>query len=282
MALRGVKPKTIQKRLKALFYGVAGAGKTTASIQFPAPYYITTEKGAEHDSYTELLDKSNGSYFYTTDFDEVVKEVKSLVSESHEFKTLIIDPFTLLYDDLLNKSSDKNGTEFGRHYSDANRKVKHLLNLIERLDMNVIFTSYSKNEYGTGMSVLGQTFDGYKRLDYFFDLVFEIQKRGKKRVALVKKTRMENKFPEGEAFDFSYDSVAEKYGREILEKSSQTEILATHEQITELYRLIDLLKIPVETSNKWLDKCKSETFDEMPGECIQKCIDLLQSKLKGE
>ena len=36
--LRGKKPETIEKRLKALFYGPAGVGKTTCAIQFPKPY----------------------------------------------------------------------------------------------------------------------------------------------------------------------------------------------------------------------------------------------------
>ena len=37
MALRGKKPEAIQKRLKALFFGLPGVGKTTAAIQFPRP-----------------------------------------------------------------------------------------------------------------------------------------------------------------------------------------------------------------------------------------------------
>jgi GTPase SAR1 family protein len=54
--LRAKKPTTIQKRFKALFYGAAGAGKTTAAIQFPRPYLIDTERGCENDSYTKLLE----------------------------------------------------------------------------------------------------------------------------------------------------------------------------------------------------------------------------------
>ena len=44
--------------------------------------------------------------------------------------------------------------------------MKHLLSLLLRLDMNVIITAHSKNEYGNNMVVLGQTFDCYKKLDY--------------------------------------------------------------------------------------------------------------------
>src|SRR5258707_13993597 len=130
MALRGVKPTTIQKRLKALFYGNAGVGKTTASINFPRPYLIDTEKGAVNDQYTKTLEDRGGAIFQCLDFDEVIVEIKSLITEKHGFKTLVIDPMTTLYNDLLDKSAAKVGTEFGRHYNEANKRMKHLCNLL--------------------------------------------------------------------------------------------------------------------------------------------------------
>lgn len=281
MALRAKKPEAVEKRLKALFYGSAGVGKTTAAIQFPRPYLIDTEKGAENDQYTKLLQKAGGVIFQTTDFDEVVKEVKALLTEKHEYKTLIIDPLTTLYNDLLDKSALKNGTDFGRHYADANKKVNHLINLLLRLDMNVIITSHAKQVYGDNMAVLGQTFDCYKKLDYLFDLVFEIQKRGKHRVSLIKKSRIAS-FPDSDTFDFSYNEVATRYGKDILERDAVAQELADEEQVKEVVRLIDLIKVPEETYRKWLDKASSEKWEEMPKEAIQKCIDHLKSKIQGE
>jgi len=281
MALRAVKPESIQKRLKALFYGASGVGKTTASIAFPKVYLIDTERGSENSQYTEKLSKNGGVIFQTTDFDEVLTEVKSLLTEKHEYKTLVIDPLTTLYNDLLDKSALKNGTEFGKHYADANKKVKHLMNLLLRLDMNVIITSHAKNEYGQNLSVLGSTFDCYKKIDYLMDLVFEISKRGKDRVGIIKKSRIES-FPDTETFPFSYDEIAKRYGRELLERDAVAQELATGDQVKELLRLIDLIKVPVEIYQKWLDKSCSEKWEEMPKDAIQKCIDHLASKLKGE
>lgn len=290
MALRGCKPKEIQKRLKALFYGSAGVGKTTASIQFPKPYLIDTERGAENNQYVKILEKQGGAIFQSCEFDDLITEVKSLLTEKHDYRTLIIDPLTILYNnlvdkcasDLKRKSADKNsdGTEFGRHYSEAGKYMKHLLNLLLRLDMNVIITSHSKNEYGQGMSVLGQTFDCYKKLDYLFDLVFEIQKRGKERVGIVKKTRIES-FGDGETFPFSYAEIAKRYGKDILEKESSIETLASDEQVKEIHRLIELLKIPEDKYQKWLDKTSSNSFDEMKSEDSQKIIEHLNSQIKG-
>lgn len=290
MSLRAKKPSLIKPRLKALFYGMAGTGKTTASISFPNVYLIDTEQGAIHSQYIKQLEKSNGAVFQTQDFDELIQEVKALMTTKHEYKTLIIDPLTTLYNDLLEKSAmqlknaskekDATGTEFGRHYSLANSRMKHLLMLLSRLDMNVIITSHAKNEYGHNMTVLGSTFDCYKKLDYLFDLVLELQKRGKERVGIVKKTRLEE-FPDGDVFTFSYDEIANRYGREILEKDSVAEVLATKEQVQEIIRLIDLLKVPEETYQKWLDKNNSATFTEMSNSAIEKCIEYLKSKVSG-
>lgn len=278
--LRGVKPTTVEKRLKVLFYGAAGVGKTTAAINFPKPYIIDTEKGAVNDQYVKLIEKSEGAIFQTSEFDELVKEVKLLLIEEHPYKTLVIDPLTTLYNDLLDKSATKHGTEFGRHYGDANKQMKHLLNLLLRLDMNVIITSHSKNEYGSKLEVIGQTFDNYKKLDYLFDLVFEIQKRGKQRIGIVKKSRIEA-FGDGENFPFSYDIIADKYGREILERDAVAEKLADKSQVEELTRLVELLKVPEETVHKWLEKSNATILSEMNYDIIQKCIDHLQDKIKG-
>ena len=277
MALRAVKPESIQKRLKCLFYGVAGVGKTTAAISFPKVYLIDTEKGAENEQYATLLSSGGGAVFQTCDFDELMAEVKSLLSETHEYRTLVIDPLTTVYDDLLDKVAKKVGTEFGRHYAEANKQMKHLCSLLTRLDMNVIITSHAKTEYGSNMSVIGQTFDGYKKLDYLFDLVLEIQKRGKDHVGVVKKSRIKN-LAEAESFPFSYNEIAERYGREVLERDTVAQELALPEQISEIMSLISSLKISPDIYNKWLAKSNAETFDEMPKDVIVKCINYLKTQ----
>lgn len=281
MALKAKKPAMIESRLKALFYGCAGVGKTMAAIQFPKPYIIDTEGSTNKPQYVRAIEAVDGAVLMTVDFDEMVNEVRELLTTKHEYKTLVIDSLTLLYNDLLEKAERKVGTEFGRHYGEANKRMKQLLNLLFRLDMNVIITSHSKNEYGANLSVLGQTFDCYKKLDYLFDLVFEIQKRGTHRVGLVKKSRIEA-FPDSESFPFSYDEIAQRYGRHILERDAVAQELSTPEQVAEMLRLIDLLKVPQETYQKWLDKASSEGWEDMQKDSIQKCIDHLKAKIQGE
>lgn len=282
--LRGIKPTLIEKRLKCLFYGRAGVGKTTAAIQFPRPYLIDTEKGAENDQYVQMLNKSGGSYFFTNDPMELVAEVTALLSEKHEYRTLIIDPLTVIYSSLCDKYALEVGTDFGKNKIPADRIIKHLISLLTRLDMNVILTSHAKSKWERGKDAKGQdtvidagmTFDCYPKLDYLFDLVFEIEKRGEKRVGIVRKTRIPA-FADGEQFPFGYDAIADKYGRAILEREAVAEPLATPEQIAEVRELLSDRTNAADLTAKWFDKAGAENWSEMPASAMEKCIQFLKT-----
>lgn len=292
MPLRGVAPKEVSKRLKALFYGEPGAGKTTTAIQFPKPYLVDTEKGAENDEYVKLLNKAGGAYFHTTDIDDLMQEVTTLLTEKHDYRTLVIDPLTPIYNDLLDRASrqlatpdDPTGTAFSRHKGLADRKIKHLLVLLTRLDMNVIITSHSKGKWekvGGELINTGNTFDCYSKLNYLFDLVFEVTKRGKEqRVAIVQKTRVAG-FPEGDIFPFTYLEIAKRYGQAILEKQSEATALATPEQVSKIKRMVEAQKIEDEKVEKLLDKGGATAFEELSQEHAQKFIDWLTLRAHGE
>ena len=288
-SLRGKKPTTKDKRLKALFFGPAGSGKTTASIGFPRPYLIDTEKGAENDQYVELLNKQGGAYLFTTDPDELIDEVKALISEKHEYRTLIVDPLTIIYNALLDAGIDERGEEFGRYKIPADRKIKQLLSLLLRLDMNVIITSHAKPKWvrtkddrGKDTAVQeGFTFDCYGRLDYLFDLVFEIQLRGKDRVGVVRKTRCEG-FPEGEVFPFSYDEIAERYGCAILERDAASVELASVEDAKEFQALVEQMSNHEKIVAALLKDYSANNLTEVPAERVRAGIAHFQKLLTQE
>lgn len=278
MALRAKKPEAVTKRLKLFMFGPAGVGKTTAAIQFPSSYIIDCERGTEN--YDKLITASNSAVYTTTDIHEVIQEVKNLLTEKHEFRTLVIDPITPLYQDLLDKAERKVGSDFGRHYGEANKEMKRLVNLIMALDMNVVMTAHSKDLYGAKLEKLGITFDGWKRLDYLFDLVIELTRdpRSKHRNGKVVKTRIET-FPDQESFAWSYDEIRKRYDAATLERQAQAVTLASDEQIIRLHELLDVVRVEDDWKDKVLSKAGVEDWADMPADKLEKCIGLLEGKL---
>jgi hypothetical protein len=276
--LRARKPEAVTKRLKLFMFGPAGVGKTTAAIQFPNSYIIDAERGTEN--YDKLITASGSSVFQTTDVNEVVQEVKALLTEKHDFRTLVIDPITPIFNDLLEKCETQVGSDFGRHYGAANKTMKRLANLIMNLDMNVIVTAHAKAEYGENLRKLGYTFDGWKQLDYWFDLVVELGKKGKKRFAKVVKTRVDS-FPDEEVFEWSYDAIKKRYDVAVLEKEANAVQLASPEQVREIKDLLSIVRLPEGTVDKWFAKAGVDLWEDMPAEVVQKCIEYVKNRLPG-
>lgn len=276
--LRARKPEAVTKRLKLFMFGPAGVGKTTAAIQFPNSYIIDAERGTEN--YDKLITASGSSVYQTTDVNEVVQEVKALLTEKHDYRTLVIDPITPIFNDLLDKCETQVGADFGRHYGAANKTMKRLANLIMNLDMNVIVTAHAKAEYGQNLAKIGYTFDGWKQLDYWFDLVVELGKKGKKRMARVAKTRIET-FPDEDVFEWSYDAIKKRYDASILEREAQQVALATPDQVRELKELLHVVRLPEGLVDKWFSKAQVDTWEDMPAETLNKCIDYVKNRLPG-
>lgn len=282
MALRGKAPDPSKKRLKLFLYGPPATGKTTAAIQFPRPYVLDCERGAENDEYADKIRKVGGLYYQPTDLDDILVEVRNLLGTPHEYRTLIIDPITVPYLAAVDSEAQRIGTEFGRNKIAPDRSVRSILSLLYRLDMNVVMTAHRKANWeqrGSERVQVGDTFDAYGKLDYVFDLVLRSQMRGKERKAIVEKSRLSG-FPMGETIDLNYDEIATRYGREILERDSVPVTFASAEQQTEAANLAAALRIDPKTIDSWFSKADATGWADMPADATAKCIEFMKKKLK--
>lgn len=211
-------------RLKMYIYGEAGTGKTVTSLQFPNVACIDTEKGSKHyGKYFDFhrIESSNPK--------EVLKAIEELIENPQGFKTIVIDPFTPLYEKIMDlhltrlkvKNGNPNYTLQPKDYRPIKVEVKNLIDRLLSLDMNVIVTArsatlYSQEEF---MKILGTKPDGPKDLPYMFDVVLELTKtiRDGKEVFLARTEKdRTNTLPAN--FDFTYQSFVEYIGIDGLER----------------------------------------------------------------
>lgn len=289
MALRAKKPEIGNKklRIKMMISGRPGVGKTMFALEFPSVYFLDTESGATRDQYQKKMLEKNAVYFGKEDgsqhFQTIIEEIKSLATTKHDYKTLVIDSFSHLYDLTAAIAEERVGNDYSKDKKEANRPTRQLMRWLEDLDMNVILICHQKDKWervDDKPSFAGTTFDGYAKLEYILDLWIEIKKdrATKRRSYEVKKSRIDS-FIEGTENPLDYKEFAQGYGLEVLNKESTPMSMATAEQVSKLKEILSIVSVDSETQDKWKDKCKVESWEEMTSEQIQKCIDFTQTKL---
>ena len=284
MTLKGKSPEEVKPtKPKFLISGVSGVGKTMFALSFPCPYLIDSEGGATRPQYQAKLKAVGGAYLGkeegAQEFEVVIDQIKSLITEKHPYKTLIIDSFSYLYLLEAAKAEEKGGSDFGRDKKEANKPTRQLMRWLEKLDMNIILICHSKQKWerkGKDIIDAGSTFDGYDKLEYILDLWIEIVGKN----FIIKKSRIDS-LSQGSVFPLEYARFAELYGQNVIEAEVVPLPLATKEQIERLESLISALNIGSEEVDKLKKKLDVDEWSELTQEQIVKGIAYYEAKINA-
>jgi hypothetical protein len=273
---------------KILIYGPPGVGKTWFSLDFPNCYYIDTEGGASRTHYMDKLSKSGGMVMGleegALDFETVIGQLQALASEDHPFRTVVIDSITKLFNTAVANEAERLGSKdaFGASKKPAVAFMRRLVAWIQRLDMNVVLIAHQKEEWGQDAKgdrvATGHTFDCWDKLEYELDLAFRAIKQGNSRYGVVRKSRLVG-FPDLHQFELSYPKFSEMYGKDIIEKKGSNIELATEEQVTELHRLVGILRPSEEDVQKIWNKAGASSWNELTSDQASKVIDAYSKKI---
>jgi len=150
-----------------------------------------------------------------------------------------------------------------------------------QLDMNLIVTSHQKDIYGPNMQKVGIGPDSMKGDNYVFDYVFRLNVINDKAIAITEKQRSEplepQKFPP--EFEWTYDNFLKLYGAEIIKREAVAVPLASTEQVAEIVRLLEIVRVRDEEVTKLWTKHDVDGWDELTSEAIRKYIDALKKKI---
>lgn len=294
--MKAVDPKSAEpSKPKVLIFGKPGVGKTWTALDFPNVYFIDTEGGADLPHYTDKLSTSGGVYLGldqgSANFSDVIEQIKALATEEHTYKTVVIDSVTKIFNNEVAREAERllaegKKNEFSIDKKPALALLKQLISWIQRLDMNVIMIAHEKSQWGLNDKKerveTGVTFDFHDKVEYELHLCLNIAKQGASRKARVTKTRLTG-FPDAAIFDWSYDNFAERYGREVLERSGKTLVLATADQLEKLKSYLEVVKLAEGQTDKWLAHYSITSFEEMDSSSLEKILTHLRDKstIKG-
>ena len=282
-------------RIKAVLFGEPGAGKTWLALAFPSPMFIDTEGGASLARYQSRLKASGGGYFGrddgSLDPDAVIGQMEALATESHQYKTLVIDSLSKLYNTIIAREQERLGEKdaFGASKKPAIAWARRLVTWIDRLDMNVFLVCHEMARWegsGADRKETGRTADIWDKLSYELHLTLQIKKLGKGiREAVVAKSRLEG-FPDFDRFylqkdgeDVGYANFTERYKRDFIEAEVKPVVLATAEEVADIARMLEIVKIDPEMIGKWYAKAGVDSFAEFTAEQAAGVISFLNGKM---
>lgn len=273
LALRGKKPEIKPQRFKALIFGREGSGKSHFVCDIPDAYIIDTEGLSQYKKFVKKIHATNSVVAEIKELEDIIKEVKTLSSTKHSYKTVIIDSASPPYNWLCNLEAERlkrdgtEGVEFGKNTAKPKRLMMHLGLMLERLDMNVIVTSHETGWYIENVEV-GKKSDVPDKIAHLLGASLHIEKLGTTdvRKLRVRKSRYDE-LPDNKYIDFNgYETIKELFGENIFLTESVPQELANQEQLTELKYLLGVLNVSEETIQKHLLKSKSTAFSELPKE----------------
>jgi hypothetical protein len=216
-------------RAKLFMWGATGTKKTITAIQFPSPIVIDLEGGTDRYGSSFKFHKPKTP---PKSFEEVKDLVLYLFKNKHPYRTLVIDPITILWEMLQKKWSaiflkrNKGAKGFKGEFYDFQPRDwqtikadwKGFIRLLQVLDMNIVITAREKPLYAEGemMKKIGVTHDAEKNLPYEFDTVLQLKRDGDDFGAEVHKDRTNNLKEGSNIAGFTYATVEKAFGKKAL------------------------------------------------------------------
>ncbi|MCG3204355.1 MAG: hypothetical protein KCHDKBKB_01070 [Elusimicrobia bacterium] len=292
------KAKSVEKRLKLFLWGDSGVFKTTIALQFPKPALIDLEGSA--DLYGDVFDFG---VLKATTFEQATNAIEWLSTKRHDFRTVVIDPFTVLWEALQKKWSDlfllrNKGSKGYRHefydmqpkdWMTLKAELKEFIRKLIALDMNVVVTARQKPQYkeGSFMVAMGDTFDGEKSLPYLFDTIVHlyIDENGRHMGKCLKDRS--HKLPTEpfelpkEPLEARYNVFESYFGKQALSRKAKPMSMITPELKTKIEKAISQLGLTSEHVEKRLATYGVEALDDLTlkdAETIASKLDAALSK----
>ena len=234
------KIKSVKKHLKICVYGATGTGKTYFALGFEKALIIDLEAGS--DLYAERFPDT--LIYKTKSFNDVVLGVSEIENTLPKLniQTLIIDPVTILWNQLLDSKLEAKKLKFMRangkanldsidltfsDWGDIKRKYNTLLTRLCNLDVNVILIGRIKDEYEIKnvnghmeLTKIGVKMNAEKDTPYTLDILFRLEcEKDGRRFAIFEKDRS-GTFPTG----FRLENPSFKDFKGILDKHNKGEV----------------------------------------------------------
>jgi hypothetical protein len=272
-----------KERPLVLIGGGSALGKSFFCANIPDSLIYDTDLGGGLAPYDERIKRNGSERIEASSYKDILDDLKERQHGGRIKTNLVIDHLTILQQTAIIDYNPQYKDDFGRSYTRAHSDWRKIRDYCRVLDCGLFCTAHMKGTYEDGKEV-GKEIDGAKNLEADFPIVLYLMGKGGAypSTARVKKWRRDPEDARGllpTTFPFTWEEFKKVFGMGI-DRERTPVIVASVEQVSELKRLVDVVKLPEGQVEKWLTKASVETIDELPAELAAKCIEYVKKLIE--
>jgi hypothetical protein len=233
MANPFVSPQSITPRPRIFLWGPPGAGKTRCALSLGKVALIDLERGSQY-----YKDEFNFDLIQPKTWGDIVDAVKWLAGNQHDYNTVVIDPVTLAWEMLQEvflaekrrRKNDQYAEITGGDWRIIKPRYKALMNLLTKIDMNVVLIARGSKNYVDGEGEMlrvdkadPEKADAEKNTAYIMDTEIQLraERQGNGKAKFIGTARKDRtyKFPT-QPFEFTLAAIKQFFGA-IVDQASQ-------------------------------------------------------------
>jgi hypothetical protein len=271
------EPVVKPERVIALWAGESGSGKSFNVACLKNALIFDTDIGGGL-AYADARIARNGSVRVEVgSYIDVIEEMGKRRGQMAKMTTVAIDHLSTLHQEAVIRHNPKMIKDFGAAGDKAAKEWRKVRELVRWGDFHLICTAHLKGKW-EDEKVVGDQADAAKKIEADFMQVLHVYNDGNldhfPKECRVFKWRRDPEDARGKVparFPFTLENFVKIHGYP-LEGVRQEIVMASPEQVKELTDLLEVVKIPEETLERWKAKAKAESWMEFPAEALGKCI----------
>jgi energy-coupling factor transporter ATP-binding protein EcfA2 len=279
------KPPEKQKRAIVLLTGESGTGKSffIACLKHALIYDIDIGGGlAEYD---ERIERNQSERIPASSYLEILDDLKQRhrKGDLKDRITVAIDHVSALQQEANLRHNPTGESDYGRANARATSEWRAIREFCKSQDFNLVCVAHVKPKFENNVQS-GTQPDGAKNIEGDMGIVLQLRRANSyPSNALVMKWRRDPEDSRGkvpQSFPLTLESFCKIEGSGALDRTREPIQLATDEQLAQMEKMLNVVKVPEGDVAKWFKKAGVESFSEMPSETIGKCIAFCQDLLK--
>lgn len=266
------------ERLIMLVSGPSGAGKSFFCACVPNALIYDTDVGGGLAAYDARIARNNSVRIEVSSYPQVIQDMKDRGKKLADYSTVIVDHLSVLQAEATARYNPSGEKDFGAAGEKAAREWRRLRDMVRRFDFNLICCSHLKGKFertGGKFEQVGVQADASKNIegDFMIHLHLQETQQPPSQARRVKWRRdpddSRGKVPD--FFNFTMETVLTIHGWPLDYDRAEVEMASTQD-MWKLEGLIDTVKLPEGTTEKWLAAANASEWSELTADQIKKAI----------